>query len=263
MYLWPVSPGFLNDFKHSHTHLTNVPKWILPKPEVFDLRSNRWRHCSLTCCWCCSLAPYRCRLATNSTSTVKCSATHRKPSFRCPRPLTTTVPRSPQLKPTAASSAVQLFSSWSPILRRRDASSWATEHGEGRRELQADSPGSSNDWSTGSQHIFSSRRNTRCPRFKFWGCRTLLLFSHQPFTVFAPPFSPTPLYCIIHYSVTWCRVYIIFSQKSDAIINSWISAVCCYLRSFLLLLRGFVVLKNYILKQILSVIVPQILCSMK
>lgn len=184
------------------------------------------------CCWCCRLAPYRCRLATTSTSTVKCIAVHRK-LFKWPVPVTTTVPPPPQLKPLSASLAVQLFSSWSPILRRRDASSWATEHGEGRRALQVESPGRSKGWSIGSQHIFL-RQNTQSSLFKSWTYTTLLFFSHQTLTVFAPPPTYPPflflslvlsLYCIIHYSVTWCGVYIIFSQKRDAMVNSWISPV--------------------------------------
>ncbi len=120
------------------------------------LKTQVTRRCLRTCCWCCRLAPYRCRLATASTSTVKCIAVRRK-LFKRPRPVTAAVPLPPQPKQPSASPAAQPFSSWSPILRRRDASSWAAEHGEGRRELQVESPGRSKGWSIGSQHIFSDR----------------------------------------------------------------------------------------------------------
>lgn len=55
------------------------------------------------------------------------------------------------------------------------------------------------------------------------GCATpLIRFFFEPWNVSArPPFSLSPaLYCIIHYRVTWCGVYIIFSQKGAALVNS-------------------------------------------
>ena len=58
---------------------------------------------------------------------------------------------------------------------------------------------------------------------------------------------PLSLYCIIHDSVTWWGVYIIFSQKSDAVVNSWISPAWFDLRSLLLLVvLGHCVLLSYV-----------------
>lgn len=135
---------------------TNGPAAFTKKQVCYSLENviihRCW--CCLTCCGSRSHAPYRCRLALSSTSKVTCTARHRKP-LKWPRPVpAATVTLSPQLR----SPDDQLFSSWSPILRSRDASSWATEQAEERRRdaLQLESPGRSRGWSIGSQHIFSS-----------------------------------------------------------------------------------------------------------
>ena len=62
----------------------------------------------------------------------------------------------------------------------------------------------------------------------------------------SPPPLSLSLSCIIHDSVTWWGVYIIFSQKSDAVVNSWISPAWFDLRSLLLLVvLGHCVLLSY------------------
>lgn len=66
---------------------------------------------------CRFFAPYRCRLATASTSVVRWSAARRS-LLRWPLPTAFTgVPPNPPAVPPE----LQLFSSWSPILRRREA----------------------------------------------------------------------------------------------------------------------------------------------
>lgn len=61
----------------------------------------------------------------------------------------------------------------------------------------------------------SSRMELAFLRCLTCGCATLIRFFFQSWGVSArPPFSLSlSLYCIIHYRVTWCGVYIIFSQK--------------------------------------------------
>lgn len=179
-----------------------------------------WAHTPvtpLTCCWRCSLAPYRCRLAPSSTRRVKCTARHRKP-FR-PRLLRVTTstclrPLSSQTRPSSLSRAVQLFSRWSPILRRREASSWATEHAEGRRRaLQLESPGRSRGWFIGSQHIFSDR-DPSAPSSLFKSV--------------SPPGLP-PLSTVLFINrVTWYNGFTSSSPKERCNVESLLFGVFCF-----------------------------------
>lgn len=135
MYLCIYLSGFLS--KHLNSH-------------IFFLLRER------TCCWRRCSSPYRCRLAANSTRTVKRITVHRNLFRRWPPPVTTSAtstPTSLHLYPPSGSSAAHPFSSWSPIIRRRNARSCATEQGECRRTLQVESLGRSKGWSMGSQHI--------------------------------------------------------------------------------------------------------------
>lgn len=190
---------------------------------------TRWR----TCCW---PAPYRCCLVKNSTSAAKL----RRALLTWPFPPNRTKVSS---GPHALLPAVQLFSIWSPTLLRRKATSWATEHGDGVRD-NVESPGSNKGWSIGSQHIFlrwvTNTLSLCLLLFKLWKLYDPLFYPHPTlYWVYVPnPAFPPSLYCIIHYGVTWCGVYIIFSQKRSAMVNYWISPARFHLVSLLLQRSG-------------------------
>lgn len=103
------------------------------------------------------------------------------------RPGTSVLPPAPHAEPLTDSAAVRLFSSWSPIIRRCDASRIATEHGESLRGTYAVSPSRSKGWSSGSQHIFADGTSVFL-LFDLWMCHSYTVLLSVLKAVCAPSF---------------------------------------------------------------------------
>lgn len=156
---------------------------------------------------------------------VKRTAVHRKLFKRC-RPGTSVLPPAPHATPLTDPSAVQLFSSWSPIIRRRDASRWATEHGDSLRGLHVVSPGRSKGWSTGSQHIFSDGTSVSL-LFDLWMCHSYTVLLSVLKGVCAPSFLLIS-FSLLYYSLQSHMVRGLHHllPKESFIVNSSIPLSC-------------------------------------
>ncbi|TNN28196.1 hypothetical protein EYF80_061656 [Liparis tanakae] len=131
--------------------------------EGTHLHSIRSTHTNTpVACWVAASRPYRCRLATTSTSTATRTALHRK-LCRWPLPATVALPPQPGPPPRVLSPAGRLSSSRSPMLRRRDASSRVAEHRAARRPLQEEPPGGGGGGSAGGGHMFRGEDTASVP----------------------------------------------------------------------------------------------------